>query len=173
MRRVADPNGGTWSVDVSWTDLQFWSMLTRKRRQRAQKRNSDAPASPHESEETGGPDVLDVAGQLLPDDFPGIFAVIAVVVVVIVAVIAFPWLLVLFLDLAELLVFPLLALGIIGWRVARRRPFTITAERGNEVVAEWNVIGAREARRVERAVADAIVAGGEPAELFPEYAPRH
>ena len=98
---------------------------------------------------------------------------VVVVVAVIAAVIAFPWLLVLFLDLAELLVFPLLALGIIGWRVARRRPFTITAERGNEVVAEWNVIGAREARRVERAVDDAIVAGGEPGGLFPEYASHH
>jgi hypothetical protein len=172
MRRVVGPDGVAWNVDVSWTDLRLGGNFRERRRRRANERRDRAVSPAH------GRDGKDRgwwlgALEAFPDDTWSFVAVVAVIVVTVVAVFAFPWLLVLFLDFAELLAFPLLALIIVGWRVTRRRPFTITAERGGELVAEWRVVGLREARRVERAVADAVVAGGEPPELFPDYTLHH
>jgi hypothetical protein len=172
MRRVADPNGVAWNVDVSWTDVRFGTQYKRKREARARARRERVEAKARGEEPAPRGSWLDYVP--LPDvDLDGgiVFAVIVIVVAVI-AVLAFPWLLVLFLDLAEILVFPLIAIVIISWRVLRKRPFTITADRGEERVAEWNVVGWREARRVERAVADAVVAGGDPVGLFPDYETR-
>jgi hypothetical protein len=169
MRRVTDPTGAAWTVDVSWTDVRFGTQFKRKRAARAERRrdraHKKALGEPVESRGSWF-DGLDV----FPDDFGSVVAVIVVVVVVILAVLLFPWLTVLLLDAAELIAFPLIAIVIIGWRASRRRPFTITAEREHEPVAEWRVVGVRVARRVERALADAIVAGGAATELFPEYA---
>jgi hypothetical protein len=171
MRRVADPHGLMWSVDVSWTDVQFGTRFRRKRAERAKEWRGRADAKAH-GRDLGGSwfDYVDIAAV---DSISAIVAGVVFTALVVIAVAIFPWLLVLFLDLALILVFPLLALGIIGWRVTRRRPFTITADWEGERVAEWRVVGLREARRVERAVADAIVAGGDPVELFREYAHLH
>jgi hypothetical protein len=170
MRRVAGPNGVAWNVDVSWTDIRFGTKYKRKRdaRARAQRESDEARARGDEPAPRGS--WLEYVDFPEVDSVAGIVAGIIVVALVVVAVLAFPWLLVLLLDLVELLLFPLIAIGIIAWRVLRKRPFTITADRWEERVAEWNVIGLREARRVERAVADAVVAGGDPVELFPEFA---
>jgi hypothetical protein len=170
MRRVTDPTGAAWTVDVSWTDVRFGTQFKRKREARAERRRARAQAKARgEPVKSRGSwlDGLDV----VPFDLEGVVAVAVVVAVVILAVLLFPWLAVLLLDAAELLAFPLIAIVIIGWRASRRRPFTITAEREHEQVAEWRVVGVRVARRVERALADAIVAGGTVTELFPENAP--
>jgi hypothetical protein len=172
MRRVTDPHGVAWNVDVSWTDIHVGEQYKRKRAERARARRERAEARTREDERPSRWWWLEgFFGS--PDPAWGFVAVVVIIVATFVAVFAFPWLLVLFLDFAELLAFPFLAAVIVGWRVTRRRPFTITAEHGGELVAEWSVVGWREARRVERAVADAIVAGGEPLELFPDYSLHH
>jgi hypothetical protein len=174
MRRVLDPSGVGWSVDVAWTDVRLGANLERRREARERKRRARSkPDSEGAAETAGDRDAspwIDVFTSFIPDELGAIVAVVAVGILVVLAVLAFPWLLVLLLDFAELLAFPLLALVIVGWRVMRRRPFTITAARGRRLQASWWVVGWREARRVERAVADAIVAGGEAVDLFPEYA---
>lgn len=104
------------------------------------------------------------------DDFPGFLVLLVVVAVLVAAVIAFPWLPALAFDLVDLLVFPVLAVVIVSWRVTRRYRFAIAAARDGVDVASWHVTGVRAARRIERAVADAICAGGDPAILFPEHA---
>ncbi len=171
MHRVADPNGVAWNVDVSWTDIRFGTKYKRKREERARARRERAENRPQDGDEKNRGWWLDGL-DAFPDDTWSFVAVVGVIVVTFVAVLAFPWLLVPFIDLAELLLFPLIAIGIIAWRVMRRRPFTITADRGEDRVAEWNVVGLREARRVERAVAQAVVAGGDPAGPFPDDATR-
>jgi hypothetical protein len=161
-----------WSVDVSWTDIRFLTQITRLQNRRAKARREREQAKVEGKTERRGGSWID-ALSAAPSDFGDVLVLGVVVLVVILLVLAFPWLLVLFLDIAELLVFPLIAIVVIGWRVARRRPFPITAMRDHEPVARWRVVGVRDARRVERAIADAIVAGGDPVVLFPEYFDRY
>jgi hypothetical protein len=168
VRRVTDPAGVRWSVDVSWTDIRFGSRFYKLRAARDRRRRARAEGRAADGR-TRWYDWIDV-----PFDVDSFIALAVIIIVIALAILFFPWLFVLFLDLAELLIFPLLAVVIIAWRAARRRPFTITAERSDRrddlTAPEWRVVGVRDARRVERAVADAIVAGGDPDALFPEYA---
>lgn len=172
MRRVTDPSGTKWRVDVAWTGIYLGSRFSRYRRDRARRRR-DLPRRDRRSghDAFSALDVGDLVASIL-DSLGGIALVVGVIVAIVALVFVFPWILVLFLDLAEILVFPIAAVAIIVWRVARHRPFVITADHGVEPILTWEVVGWREARRIERAIADAVVAGGDPEHLFPELATR-
>jgi hypothetical protein len=168
VRRVADPNGVAWSVDVSWTDIRFGSRFYRLRARRDERRRARAEGKAGSDGGAWFETIAELVGSL-----DNLVLVVVAVVAALFAILFFPWLLAFFLDFVLILIFPLLAIAVIAWRAARRRPFTITAERSDRrddlTAPEWRVVGVREARRLERAVADAIVAGGDPDVLFPEY----
>ncbi len=162
MRRIEDPLGMEWSVDVVWTNRYLGSRIERRldgRNARRGDRNRDL------SWIDDGVETLGVIGEM------GTLGIMVVVAVLSVAL-TFAWgpfLFVLVLDVVELLLFPLIAAGIIAWRVGRRHAFPVVAARRGDAIARWRVVGVREARRVEQAIAEAIKVGGDVELLFIEY----
>lgn len=169
MRRVHDPNGVSWSVDVDWTGRRFGHHLGRTRAWASERRARRKGSSPSTGDnlsalwELSGciPDELGVIGFV-------VFAIVAIVLLVLLTVFVGPWMIALLLEAGELLIFPIVAIGVISWRAWRKRPFAIQAQRDGLEVATWHVVGVRQARRTEKALADAVAAGGDASILFPE-----
>lgn len=158
MRRVTNPLGVDWYVDVDWTGVRAGRRVERRlERRRARRVDCAEPDPPRRR--SGWWEHLDFP-ELFPDEFG--LAVVAIVVVVLVR----PWAFVLASDLIELMLFPLIAAGIVGWRVARNHAFTVVAARWDAPIAAWKVTGWREARHVERAIAEAIKVDADPGLLF-------
>jgi hypothetical protein len=172
MRRINDPAGAEWFVDVDWTGRRVGTRIERRLERHAARRDNRATKgspSRHRRRDLWG-DTLD------PDAVSAFFefgvaawVVVSVITAIVAIAVLGPWVLVVFIDLLELLVFPLIAGVVAGWRVARRHSFTIVAARYEFPIAVWKVVGFRSARRIERAIAEAIKVGGNVEDLFPEY----
>lgn len=162
MRRVTDLEGVDWYVDVDWTGRRAGGRVERRLERRRQRRADPAPPAGSRRRRRWW-DNLDFPDVFL-DEF-GLWLLLTLVAVVVVVLVG-PWVLVLAIDLIEFVLFPLLAAGIVGWRVARKHAFTVVAARWDAPIAVWKVTGWREARRVERAIAEAIKVGGDPGLLF-------
>lgn len=162
VRRVTDPAGVDWYVDVDWTGRRAGGRVERRLARRREHRAEQSRTAPGRRRARWW-DRLDFP-YIFGDEF-GLWLLV-VVVAVVVAVLLGPWALVLAIDLIEILLFPLFAAVIVGWRVARKHAFTVVAARWDMPLAVWKVTGWREARRVERAIAEAIEVGGDPGLLF-------
>ena len=158
---MTDPAGVDWYVDVDWTGRRAGGRVERRLARRREHRAERSRTAPNRRRD-----------RWWDHDFPDIFGdefglwLLVVVVAVVVAVLLGPWALVLAIDLIEFLLFPLFAAVIVGWRVAHKHAFTVVAARWDMPLAVWKVTGWREARRVERAIAEAIEVGGDPGLLF-------
>ncbi len=161
MRRIDDPFGDRWTVDVEWTSRYLGSRIERRLRRRSRRdiRKRDWSSVFDGLDFLGGIGELGTAG-----------IVVAIAILAVGATWAFgPVLLVLALDLIELLLFPMIAAGVIAWRLRRRHAFSIVAIRQGHRIAQWCVVGVRETRRIEKAIAEAIRSGGDADTLSSEY----
>ena len=166
MRRVTDPSGVAWVVDVEWTGRRqgFWQ------RYRARKRRKRKGLGDQLDDLGDGPAHLFDVFDVFDDGLAVIGALLALIAFVVAAIVFGPWIFVLLLDLLEILIFPILAGLIIAWRVLRKRPFALRAERMGVEVARWNVVGVLAARELEHSIAESVVAGGDVTTLYPEHA---
>ena len=167
MRRVVSPDGRPWEVDVHWTGRSVRGRHFGRARQhlaRARARRKGRRGNRKESGDTRWPDFI--AGFDLDFD---ILAVIAIAVGLGVAVyFGAPILSFLAVDAFEVVLFPLVALVLITWRALHRSSFTLTAECEGRELHRWQVTGVRVARAMERSIAEAVIAVGDPAGLFQE-----
>lgn len=164
MRRVTGPDGREWEVDVHWTGRPgkarrlprvhaYWARRAERKAARKKRKEDDPPR---------WYDALDV----IDFDLDGLIAVAIIVAIVVFVIFGAPILYLLAFDLLEILLLPVVAAGVVAWRTLRGTGFSLSASCGGHEQQRWNVVGVRQARAMERAIAEAVIAGGDVTTLF-------
>ena len=164
---MSSPDGRAWEVDVHWTGRQLRGRRLERARahvNRKRQARTVARAKRKDGDKARWFDFLDVVDL----DFDGLVVVSILVVFVAALVFGAPIMSFLALDLLEVLFFPMIALVLLTWRAARGSAFALTAACEGVNIQRWQVKGVRTARAMERAIADALVAGGQAETLFHE-----